>query len=407
MEASDTSDVLRRLLKGWNAVQNGKVHQSKVSELMTKLNSGMTDAQLNDMFVASDSNADGLISVDKFLDWLLSVKGTAGTVTATPSTLTSSAPTTSLATSSSAQVQSASCPETNGQNTHQAVLIDGKAIADSVLAAVKAEVNAIQNAKPNLVVIMVGENPASATYVRRKEEAAKTCGIETRKVSFSSEISQEQLLQEVKRLNEDDGVHGIIVQLPLPSHIDAATVTGAVAEGKDVDGFTPANIGSVALNGYAPLFCPCTPKGCLHLLKSVGVPLRGKEAVVVGASNIVGIPMSLLLLKEGCTTSVCHIDTVDVAAHTRKADILVVAVGKAGLVRGDWIKPGAIVIDVGINFVADASKKTGKRMVGDVEFDEARSVADYITPVPGGVGPMTVAMLMQNTMDAMKRSLIK
>merc|ERR1712224_616431 len=219
--------------------------------------------------------------------------------------------------------------------------------------------------------------------------------------------SQEQLLQEVQRLNADESVHGIIVQLPLPSHIDAAAVTGAVAESKDVDGFTPANIGSVALNGYDPLFSPCTPKGCLHLLKSVGVPLRGKEAVVVGASNIVGIPMALLLLKEGCTTSICHIDTVDVASHTRKADIVVVAVGKAGLARGDWIKPGAIVIDVGINFVADSSKKAGKRMVGDVEFGEARSVAGYITPVPGGVGPMTVAMLMQNTLDAMKRCLIK
>lgn len=393
MTSSTSADSLRHLLAGWNAVEDGSVEKKKLSQLMTKLNSGMTEEQLSDMIQASDSCTDGLVSLDKFLDWLL------------PSTSTTSAPTTSIVTSSCTQTKVTGCSKTSNDIVSPAVLIDGRAIADSVLAAVKAEVIVMQNA-PSLVVVVVGENPASATYVRRKEEAAKGCGIMTRVLSLGSDISQEQLLQEIEGLNSDDGVHGIIVQLPLPSHIDQATVTGAVAESKDVDGFTPANIGSVALNGYDPLFCPCTPKGCLHLLKSVGVPLRGKEAVIVGASNIVGIPMAFLLLKEGCTTSICHIDTVDVAAHTRKADILVVAVGKAGLVRGDWIKPGAVVIDVGINFVIDESKKTGKRMVGDVEFQEARCVAGYITPVPGGVGPMTVAMLMQNTLDAMKRSLL-
>jgi len=287
-------------------------------------------------------------------------------------------------------------------------LIDGKKLADEVIAGVKSEVETLKSAgcpAPALVVVMVGGNPASESYIKRKEKAASECGIQTRVVKLDDTITEMDLLAEVHKLNNDPEVHGIIVQLPLPDHIYAPNITNAVAYRKDVDGFTPANVGAVALQGYEPLFVSCTPKGCLHMIKSVGLPLRGKEAVVVGASNIVGIPMSLLLLGEGCTVSVCHIDTKDSKAHARTADILVVAVGKAGLVTRDWVKPGAIVIDVGINFVDDATKKSGKKMVGDVAFDEVKAVAGFITPVPGGVGPMTVAMLLQNTLDALKLSM--
>lgn len=246
----------------------------------------------------------------------------------------------------------------------------------------------------------MGSNPASLSYIKRKEEAAASCGIQAKVLKFETDITQDSLLAEVEALNKDTLVHGIIVQLPLPDHIDDKVVTHAVATGKDVDGFGPVHMGNLALSGQVPLFCPCTPQGCLKMIQSTGVSLRGKEAVVVGASNIVGIPMQLLLLKEGCTVSICHIDTADVGGHVRMADIVVVAVGKAHLVPGEWIKPGAIVIDVGINFVDDPSKKSGKRMVGDVNFEEAKKNAGYISPVPGGVGPMTVAMLMQNTLKA-------
>lgn len=286
-----------------------------------------------------------------------------------------------------------------------AQLIDGKALADGVIAELKAGVDALMGggrAAPHLVVVMVGSNPASASYIKRKEEAAASCGIQTQVLKLEAETTQEALLAEVERLNADDSVHGIIVQLPLPAGIDEKLVTHAVASSKDVDGFGPVHIGNLALSGQTPLFCPCTPQGCLHMIRSTGISLRGKEAVVIGASNIVGLPMELLLLKEGCTVTVCHIDTLDVACHARRADVLVVAVGKAHLVPGDWIKPGAVVIDVGINFVDDPSKKSGKRMVGDVNFEEAKKVAGHISPVPGGVGPMTVAMLMRNTLTAAK-----
>lgn len=286
-----------------------------------------------------------------------------------------------------------------------AKIIDGKALADGVTAEVKAEVDAFTGsggAAPHLVVVMVGNNSASASYIKRKEVAAASCGIRATVLKLEAETTQDHLLAEVERLNADESVHGIIVQLPLPEGIDEKLVTHAVASNKDVDGFGPVHIGNLALSGQTPLFCPCTPQGCLHMIKSTGISLRGKEAVVIGASNIVGMPMELLLLKEGCTVSLCHIDTVDTASHARRADVLVVAVGKAHLVPGNWIKPGAVVIDVGINFVDDPSKKTGNRMVGDVNFDEAKKVAGHVSPVPGGVGPMTVAMLMRNTLVAAK-----
>jgi len=278
-------------------------------------------------------------------------------------------------------------------------VIDGKEIADGIVDKLRRSVAKL-DAVPVLAVVLVGHHPASLSYIKRKEAAAAECGIRSRLLQLDESITQKKLEGVIDDLNADDDVDGIIVQLPLPGHLDAKAATGSVAPAKDVDGFLPANVGATALNDHEPLFCPCTPKGCLHLIKSVGVPLRGKEACVIGASNIVGIPMGSLLLKEGMTVTTCHIDTVDPAAHARRADVLVVAVGKAALVGSSWVKPGAIVIDVGINFVPDATRKAGKRMVGDVDFDAVSHIAGYITPVPGGVGPMTVAMLMSNTFDA-------
>ena len=291
-------------------------------------------------------------------------------------------------------------------NAPRAKLVDGKALSVRCMAEVRegvARLTASGHSAPSLVVVLVGSNPASQSYIGKKLQAAAECGIDARVETLDETVTQAALLQVVERLNADETVHGIIVQLPLPSHIEPQLITNAVSHAKDVDGFTQPSLGSVAQRGPAPRFCPCTPKGCLRLVQSCGVPLRGKEAVIIGASNIVGVPMALLLLGEGCTVSVCHIDTTDTAAHARRADILVVACGVAGLVQPAWVKPGAIVIDVGINFVTDASKKNGKRMVGDCA-PEVAAVAGHLTPVPGGVGPMTVAMLMQNTLEACERA---
>ena len=284
----------------------------------------------------------------------------------------------------------------------RASVIDGKAISEACLVDVKRGVDQLTAAGqrvPCLVVVLVGSHPASQSYIRKKLTAGDGCGVQARVEELASTATEAEVLACVGRLNRDDSVDGIIVQLPLPGHINSSLVTNAVAHEKDVDGFTQQSLGAVAQRGPTPCFCPCTPKGCLRLIHTCGVPLRGKQAVVVGASNIVGVPMALLLLGEGCTVSICHIDTVDVSAHTRHADLLVVACGVAGLVKPEWIKPGAIVIDVGINFVPDASKKSGQRMVGDCD-PEVAAVAGHLTPVPGGVGPMTVAMLMQNTLEA-------
>ena len=234
--------------------------------------------------------------------------------------------------------------------------------------------------------------------------AGNRCGISARVEALDDAVSPSALLEVVQRLNADAGVHGIIVQLPLPAHIEPRLITNAVCHAKDVDGFTQPSLGAVAQRGPSPCYCPCTPKGCLRLIRSCGMPLRGKEAVVIGASNIVGLPMALLLLGEGCTVAVCHVDTADTPSHARRADVLVVACGVAGLVPPSWVKPGAVVIDVGINFVPDASRKGGRRMVGDCA-PEVAAVAGHLTPVPGGVGPMTVAMLMQNTLEARERAI--
>lgn len=284
-----------------------------------------------------------------------------------------------------------------------AKIIDGKQIADKVKAEVHAGVVKMKEESgytPGLATVLVGEDPASATYVRMKQRTCEALGIRSIGHQLSADASQEEVESLVKELNADPEVNGILVQLPLPGHLDEEAVLNAIDLEKDVDGFHPVNIGRLAMKGREPLFIPCTPYGCIRLLEESGVQISGAEAVVVGRSNIVGLPVAMLLQKANATVTICHSRTKDLAAHTRNADIVIAAIGRREMITGDMLKPGAAVIDVGINQKEDASKKRGYRLVGDVDFDSAAKVAGAITPVPGGVGPMTIAMLMNNTLRA-------
>lgn len=277
-------------------------------------------------------------------------------------------------------------------------LIDGKAIAAGIRSEIKAQIEARLTRglrAPGLAVILVGDNPASEVYVRNKRKGCEEAGVHSFAHDLPGTTSQSELLALIDSLNADPSIDGILVQLPLPEHIDTETVVERIRPDKDVDGFHPYNIGRLAVR--MPLLRSCTPYGVMTLLKHTGETFYGREAVVVGASNHVGRPMGLELLLAGCTVTTCHRFTADLAAHVRQADILVVAAGKPGLVKGEWIKLGATVIDVGINRAADG------RLVGDIEFETARERAAWITPVPGGVGPMTVATLLQNTLLAAER----
>lgn len=274
-------------------------------------------------------------------------------------------------------------------------LLDGRAIARDVRARVTEGVRVRTDAgrsRPGLAVVLVGSDPASRIYVRNKRHACEEVGIASTVLTLPEDTSQAALLEEVDRLNEDPAVHGILVQSPLPPQIDGDAVVDRIAPSKDVDGFHPWNLGRLAQR--RPVLRPCTPKGIMTLLAETGVPVRGLDTTIVGASNHVGRPMSLELLLAGCTVTVAHKFTRETETHVRRADIVVAAAGSPGLVRGDWIKPGAIVIDVGINRMGDGS------LVGDVEFERARERAAWITPVPGGVGQMTVAALLENTLQA-------
>jgi len=284
-----------------------------------------------------------------------------------------------------------------------AQLIDGKAIAQKVRDEVKEKVAARAAAgksQPGLATVLVGERVDSAAYVGMKQKACAELGMTSFHHPVSADVSQEDLEKLVKELNADPKVHGILVQLPLPDHLDEERVLNLINIEKDVDGFSPLNIGRLAQKGREPLFVPCTPYGCIYLLKEVGVEISGANAVVLGRSNIVGMPAALLLVKENATVTVCHSRTKNIADVVRQADILIAAIGRTEMVQGDWIKPGAAVIDVGMNSKPDATKKRGYRLVGDVDFEAAKEVAGFITPVPGGVGPMTIAMLMANTLRA-------
>ncbi len=280
-----------------------------------------------------------------------------------------------------------------------AKIIDGKAIGQTVRDEVAREVSRLKETGvvPGLAVVRVGDNPASAIYVRNKRKACEQAGIHSEEYDLPESTDMPALLGLVERLNRDPRIHGILVQLPLPKGLDEKAVLRAVDPAKDVDGFHPFNAGRL-LSGD-PSLVPCTPLGVLRMLKEAGVPLAGQEAVVVGRSNIVGKPMALLLLGENCTVTICHSRTRDLPAVCRRADILVAAVGRAEMVRGDWVKDGAAVIDVGINRLPDG------KLIGDVAFEEARARAGWITPVPGGVGPMTIAMLLSNTIRAARSTL--
>ncbi|MGL5524344.1 MAG: bifunctional methylenetetrahydrofolate dehydrogenase/methenyltetrahydrofolate cyclohydrolase FolD [Aeromonas veronii] len=276
-----------------------------------------------------------------------------------------------------------------------AKIIDGKQVAQMIRSQVAAQVQqrlAAGKRAPGLAVILVGADPASQVYVGSKRRACEEVGFLSRSYDLSATASQEELLALIDQLNSDSHVDGILVQLPLPDHFDTTQVLERIQPDKDVDGFHPYNVGRLAQR--IPALRPCTPKGIMTLIETTGVKTHGLHAVVVGASNIVGRPMTLELLLAGCTTTTCHRFTRDLEEQVRRADLLVVAVGKPNFIPGEWIKPGALVIDVGINRLADGS------LVGDVEFETARSHASFITPVPGGVGPMTVASLMENTLIA-------
>lgn len=295
-----------------------------------------------------------------------------------------------------------------------AQLIDGTAIALKVRNNVKEEVAkrvAAGKSQPGLATVLVGARVDSAAYVGMKQKACAELGMTSFHNALPEDASQEEVEALVKKLNADPAVNGILVQLPLPSHLDEERVLQLINIEKDVDGFSPLNIGRLAQKGREPLFVPCTPYGCIYLLKEVGVKIAGANAVVLGRSNIVGMPAALLLVKENATVTIVHSRTKDIADVIRQADIIIAAIGRTEMVRGDWIKPGAAVIDVGINGVPllnpdgspMISEKTGKprqKLVGDVNFEEAKEVAGFITPVPGGVGPMTIAMLMANTLRA-------
>ncbi|MBN1260386.1 MAG: bifunctional methylenetetrahydrofolate dehydrogenase/methenyltetrahydrofolate cyclohydrolase FolD [Anaerolineae bacterium] len=287
-----------------------------------------------------------------------------------------------------------------------AYLIDGKAIANTIQDELVVEVQALKETHglvPGLATVLVGDNVASQTYVRMKRKRCADVGIYSVGHELSKEATQEEVEALVRSLNADPAIHGILVQLPLPRHLDEEAVLSTVALQKDVDGFHPVNIGRLAMKGRDPLFAPATPSGIIELLDRVGAPIEGKQAVVLGRSNIVGLPVSMLLLKRNATITICHSRTQDLPAVTRQADILIAAVGRTEMVKRDWVKPGVVVIDVGINRVDDPEAKRGYRLVGDVAFDEVAEVASWITPVPGGVGPMTIAMLLKNTVTAAKR----
>jgi methylenetetrahydrofolate dehydrogenase (NADP+) / methenyltetrahydrofolate cyclohydrolase len=279
-------------------------------------------------------------------------------------------------------------------------IIDGNALSAKIrdLLAVSAQgMKVSHGVTPCLAVILVGEDPASQVYVRNKVAACEKAGFRSIKQTYPVNVEPVEVLAKIAELNADPSVHGILVQLPLPKHFDAAAVLEAISPEKDVDGFHAENVG--ALMQGNPRFVPCTPYGVMKMLEAEKVPLKGAEAVIVGRSNIVGKPMAMLLLAQSCTVTVCHSQSKDLAFHTRRADILVAAVGKAKMITGDMIKPGATVIDVGINRLPDG------KLCGDVDFESAKEVAGLITPVPGGVGPMTITMLLANTLESAERTL--
>ena len=290
-----------------------------------------------------------------------------------------------------------------------AKVIDGKKLAAETRAEIAAGVAALKAERgvtPGLAVILVGENPASVSYVTAKEKAAREAGMYSREIRLPTSASEDEVLAQVRALDDDPAIHGILVQLPLPKGISEKKVIDAIAPEKDVDGFTPVNVGKMLIGDDC--FLPCTPHGILKLIETAGMDVSGKHAVVIGRSNIVGKPVAALLARKGAhanaTVTLCHTGTPDIAAYTRTADVVVVAAGRPNTLTGDMLKPGAVVIDVGVNRVPDATKPKGYRLCGDADYESCAGVASAITPVPGGVGPMTITMLLWNTLEAARRA---
>ena len=287
--------------------------------------------------------------------------------------------------------------------------IDGKKLAADLRAEIAAGVAALKREKgvtPGLAVILVGDNPASVSYVTAKERACREAGMHSEEIRLPATVAERELLDRIAALNADPAIHGILVQLPLPKGFDAQKVIDAIDPGKDVDGFTPVNVGKMLIG--APCFLPCTPHGILKLIAFAGMDVAGKHVVVIGRSNIVGKPVAALLSRKeaNATVTLCHTGTPDIAKFTKEADVVVVAAGRPNTLRGDMLKPGAVVIDVGVNRVPDATRPKGFRLVGDADFASCAEVASAITPVPGGVGPMTITMLLWNTLESARRKIV-
>ncbi|MBI5327332.1 MAG: bifunctional methylenetetrahydrofolate dehydrogenase/methenyltetrahydrofolate cyclohydrolase FolD [Deltaproteobacteria bacterium] len=276
-------------------------------------------------------------------------------------------------------------------------IIDGKAVAQKFKNKLKSEIDFLKShdLKPCLAVVLVGNNPASLVYVKAKGKVCEEMGITSLQYNFHKDIVQEELLWQIYQLNNDPKVHGILAQLPLPDHLDEELVLEAISPEKDVDGFHPVNVGRLVIG--KPLFQPCTPLGIIKLLEDTNIDLSGKEAVIAGRSNIVGKPIAMMLLQKNATVTICHSKTLNLQEKIKRADVVIAAVGRPNMIKGEWIKQGAVVVDVGVNRLDNG------KLAGDVEFDEACQRAAFITPVPGGVGPMTIAMLMYNTIEAAKR----
>lgn len=288
-----------------------------------------------------------------------------------------------------------------------AKIINGLQIAEHAREQVRMDAGRLiqQGITPSLAVVIVGEDPASHSYIKAKKKACAAVGIETADTHFDAAVSEHELLNHIEKLNHTPHIDGVLVQLPLPPHINEHAVLCTIDPQKDVDGFHPHNMGLLALG--RPRFEPCTPRGIVHMLGACGAQLPSSETVIVGRSNIVGKPLALMLMRKAktgdATVTVCHSRTADIAAHTRRANILIAAIGRAGTITAEMVRPGAIVIDVGVNRITDTTRKSGYRLCGDVRFDEVAEVASMITPVPGGVGPMTIAMLLQNTVEAARQ----
>jgi len=284
-------------------------------------------------------------------------------------------------------------------------IINGREISKRIKNELKEEIKSL-GLVPGLGIILVGDRNDSQTYVRMKKKACELVGIVNYDVHLPDTISERDLIEEVKKMNNNNNMHGILIQLPLPKHINEANVLNQVSLIKDVDGFHVSNIGKLALKRLDNLLTPCTPEGCIELLDRYNIDIQGKNAVVVGRSNIVGIPLSLLLLHRNATVTICHSKTIDIFEHTKRADLLFLACGQTQFIKKESIKEGCVIIDVGINSIDDSTKKNGYRLVGDCDYHDCKDKAFAITPVPGGVGPMTIAMLLKHTMQACKKQMV-